>query len=73
MLGKLILLPIILIKNVLSLVFTIFRSGLFSIVVLVRFFSGRFFSGVFGALIGFVLGSKSIGIRTPFCMSRRKR
>ncbi|MBN1984033.1 MAG: hypothetical protein JW795_21060 [Chitinivibrionales bacterium] len=73
MLGKLILLPIILIKNVLSLLFSMTRSGLFSFVTLIGFIVGRVFGGVIGALIGLLLGSRNIGIRSPFGFARKRR
>lgn len=63
MLIKIILLPFRLIKGLFGLVFGIIKM-IFSLVFGTgRFIVSRVFGTTFGALIGFVLGSKSVGIR----------
>ena len=60
MLVKILLLPFTLVKNIIGLIFTIIKllfSGVFGIL---RFIFSRIFGTVFGALIGFVLGTKFV-------------
>jgi hypothetical protein len=64
MLVKILLLPFNLVKNIIGLIFKIIRllfSGVFGIL---RFIVSRMFGTVFGALIGFVIGTKFIGRRS---------
>ena len=69
MIGKLVVLPLRLVSGILRLVFTVVRMvfslgfGTFRLVV------NRVFGTVFGALIGFFLGKKHIGIK----LSSRKK
>lgn len=63
MLIKIILLPFSLVKRLLGLVFGIIKMILSLIFGSGKFIVSRVFGTAFGALIGFVLGSKSVGIR----------
>lgn len=63
MLIKIILLPFSLVKGFFRLVFGIVKMILSFVFGTGRFIVSRVFGTAFGALIGFVLGSKSIGIR----------
>ena len=63
MLIKIILLPFTLVKQLFALVFGIIKIILSFIFGIGRFIVSRVFGTAFGALIGFILGSKSVGIR----------
>lgn len=65
MLIKIILLPFTLVKRFITLVLGIIKIIISSVFGVVRFIIGRVFGTAFGALIGFFLGSKSVGIRFP--------
>ena len=63
MLIKIILLPFTLVKSILGFIFGIIKLFFTTIFGVIRFIVSRVFGTAFGALIGFVLGSKHIGIR----------
>ena len=65
MLLKIILLPFSLVKRLFALVFGIIKMILSFIFGIGRFIVSRVFGTAFGALIGFVLGSRNVGIRFP--------
>lgn len=63
MLIKIIMLPFTLIKGILQFIFGIGKLIFSTIFGVLRFIVSRVFGTAFGALIGFFLGSKHIGIR----------
>lgn len=73
MLIKIILLPFILVKRILELIFGIIKLFVTSIFGVMRFIVSRIFGTAFGALIGFVLGSRSVGIRMPWKKKKPKK
>ncbi len=64
MLIKILLLPFTLVKNVIGLIFKIITLSFSGVFGIFRFIVSRVFGTVFGALIGFVLGTKFIGGRS---------
>ena len=72
MLIKIILLPFTLVKRIVFLIFSIIKLILSSVFGIIRFIVRRVFGTAFGALIGFFLGSKSIGIRFPWSKKKKK-
>lgn len=73
MLIKIILLPFTLVKRFFFLIFSIIRFILLSVFGIIRFIVRRVFGTAFGALIGFFLGSRSIGIRFPWRKKKKKQ
>ena len=72
MVIKLILLPFVLVKRALFLVVGLARFVISSLCGLCRFIVSRVLGTTFGALIGFILGSGSVGVRIPW-MKRKKK
>jgi hypothetical protein len=72
MLIKIILLPFTLVKRFFFLVFGIIKFILSSFFGVGRFIISRVFGTAFGALIGFFLGSRSVGIRIPWKKRKKK-
>jgi len=71
MIGKIIALPFVIVKNAIGLVFWMV-GALFSLVFrLFRFVFRHVFGTVFGAVAGFLLGQKHIGIK--FFTGKKKK
>ncbi len=66
MLIKIILMPFLLVMKVAGLLFIVAKMGIKLVLGFTRFIISRVFGTVFGAIIGFFLGSRSIGIRIPW-------
>lgn len=73
MIGKLISLPFVLVARVGKFTIWIVKSILGLIFGIFRFFSGRVIGTVFGALLGLLLGGKSIGIKMPWSKKKKKK
>ncbi len=73
MLVKIIMLPFTLVKGIVALIVGIIKLFLSSVFGVVRFIISRVFGTAFGALIGFFLGSRSVGIRMPWKKKKPKQ
>lgn len=72
MIGKLISLPFVLVARVGKFTIWIVKSIIGLIFGVFRFFSGRIIGTIFGALLGLLLGGKSIGIKMPWAKKKKK-
>ncbi|MCX7727078.1 MAG: hypothetical protein N2053_09555 [Chitinispirillaceae bacterium] len=63
MIGKIVFLPVRLIFSLIELIIKIGKGGISFVLSTFRLVISRFFAAVFGALIGFFLGSGHIGIK----------
>ncbi|MBD3392433.1 MAG: hypothetical protein GF418_10175 [Chitinivibrionales bacterium] len=71
MIGKVIALPFVIVKNTVGLIFWMIRMLFAVIFGLIRFVFSHIFGTVFGALAGFLLGQKHIGIK--FFTGKKKK
>lgn len=62
MIVKVLLLPFVLLKNVLGLVFRIISLGLGAVLGVIRFLFSHTLGAVIGATVGFLLGRKHVGV-----------
>lgn len=73
MLVKIIMLPFTIVKGIVGLIFGVIKLFVSTIFGIVRFIVSRVFGTAFGALIGFFLGSGSVGIRMPWKKKKPKK
>ncbi len=73
MLVKIIMLPFTLVKGIVGIIISIIKLIVSSVFGVVRFIVSRVFGTAFGALIGFFLGSRSVGVRMPWKKKKPKK
>ena len=73
MIGKIVALPFVILKNAVGLIFWIIRAIFGVIFGAVKFIFGHVFGTVFGALAGLLLGQKHIGIKIFTGKKKKKK
>jgi hypothetical protein len=73
MIGKIIALPFVIIKNAFGALFWLLRSLFGVIFAVLKFLFGHILGTVFGAIIGFLLGRKHIGVKLFTGKKKKKK